>query len=229
MSNELRPGLPPLTGKLAHLPIDERGYPVPYFVAWVDGKPDHRIADPVKQVICIKQRRCWICGEPLGRYLAFLIGPMCCINRISSEPPAHRDCAVYAATACPFLTRPRMHRREAGICTGVVDPPGGFEKRNPGVIALWITTTYSLFKAAPASGGAGVLFDLGEPHLIEWWCEGRAATREEIDASVEAGYLTLLAACENDPTTPRDRALAHLARERARFDSLLDSTIGGPA
>ena len=43
---EIRPGLPPLTGHLTRLPIDERGFPVPYFVAIVDGKPDHRIIDP---------------------------------------------------------------------------------------------------------------------------------------------------------------------------------------
>lgn len=46
--NTLRPGLPPQPPKMQHLPVDERGFPAPYFVAWIDGKPDHRVVDPEK-------------------------------------------------------------------------------------------------------------------------------------------------------------------------------------
>jgi hypothetical protein len=28
------------------LQISDEGYPIPYFVGWVDGKPDFRLADP---------------------------------------------------------------------------------------------------------------------------------------------------------------------------------------
>ena len=40
--------LPPMPSRIAALPVDERGYPVPWFVAWIDGKPEFRCADPAK-------------------------------------------------------------------------------------------------------------------------------------------------------------------------------------
>lgn len=94
--------LPP---RIAKLPTDERGYPVPYFVEWIDGKPDFRVMSSKNLARAVKYRRCWICGEELGRFLCFTIGPMCGVNRISSEPPSHYDCARFAVSACPFLTR----------------------------------------------------------------------------------------------------------------------------
>ena len=38
--------LPPLPRRFLGLPIDDRGYPVPWFVHWVDGKPDFRLVRP---------------------------------------------------------------------------------------------------------------------------------------------------------------------------------------
>src|SRR6267154_1896953 len=96
----------------AELPRDERGYPVPWFVEWIDGKPDFRVMDSDKLVEAIKYKRCWVCGGPLGHYKVFTIGPMCMVNRTSAEPPSHRDCAEFSVRNCPFLTTPDMHRRE---------------------------------------------------------------------------------------------------------------------
>jgi hypothetical protein len=38
----LRPELTELPLRMRGLPLDERGYPVPWFVAWIDGKPEFR-------------------------------------------------------------------------------------------------------------------------------------------------------------------------------------------
>src|SRR5215831_18617572 len=119
----LRPELPPLPRRMKALPVD-RGYPVPWFVEWIDGVPDFRIMDGRKLVRAVRERLCWVCGQPLGSFLAFTVGPMCAVNRISSEPPSHRDCAVFSAKACPFLTRPTMRRREAGR-PEEAEQPGG--------------------------------------------------------------------------------------------------------
>ncbi|MGY2904707.1 hypothetical protein [Bradyrhizobium sp. URHC0002] len=54
--------------------------------------------------------------------------------------------------------------------------------RNPGVVALWITRG-----SKPFNVSNGVLFDLGEPERIPWYCEGRTATRAEVEASVASG------------------------------------------
>jgi hypothetical protein len=34
-----------MPARFARLPADERGYPVPKFVEWIDGKPDFRCVD----------------------------------------------------------------------------------------------------------------------------------------------------------------------------------------
>jgi hypothetical protein len=83
----LRPELGPLPERIKQLPIDERGYPIPWFVDWVDGKPEFRAMDGRKLVRAIKERLCWVCGQPLGVNLAFVAGPMCGINRVSSRTP----------------------------------------------------------------------------------------------------------------------------------------------
>ena len=119
------------------LPIDKRGYPVPAFVEWINGEPEFRAMNPRFLVKAINQRLCWTCGQPLYGEEVFVIGPMCAVNRISSEPPSHRECALYAALNCPFLSKPQMVRRKDGL-------PGDFGKnaagvmieRNPGVTLL---------------------------------------------------------------------------------------------
>src|SRR5437764_29347 len=104
----LHPNLPALPSRLKLLPVDERGFPVPWFVAWIDGKPDFRVVDQRKMAIAVSEKRCWVCGDFLGRYMAFVIGPMCAVNRVSSEPPSHRECAEFSVRACPFLTKPKV-------------------------------------------------------------------------------------------------------------------------
>src|ERR1041385_2432550 len=97
-----RTDLPELPARLRKLPV-ERGYPVPWFVAFVDGHYDFRVIGPGKIARAVQENRCWICGDTLGSYLCFPIGPMCAINRVTSEPPSHRECAEWSARACPFL------------------------------------------------------------------------------------------------------------------------------
>jgi hypothetical protein len=97
---------------MRHLPIDERGYPVPWFVAWLpDGKPEFRAMDRTKWFRAIREKLCWVCGGKLGVNVCFVAGPMCGINRTSSEPPSHLECARYSSRNCPFLNNPRMVRR----------------------------------------------------------------------------------------------------------------------
>src|SRR5262245_17055942 len=111
----MRPDLEKIApARVKRLPVDEsRGFPTPWFVVWVDpdgqrcepgeGKPEFRLADAAKYSKAIRESLCWVCGDKLGRRVYFVIGPMCTINRRSSDPPCHRDCAVFSAQACPFL------------------------------------------------------------------------------------------------------------------------------
>jgi len=168
--------------------VDERGYPCPFFVAWIDGKPDHRIVEPEKMRLCVREKRCWVCGEPLRERFTFVLGPMCVVNRVSSEPPSHHSCAEFSVKACPFLSRPRMHRREAGLPDEILEDPAGIMiKRNPGVMALWPTKSYQIRRQ-----DGGMLFTVGDPDGKPiWFTEGRRATRQEVLDSMDAGLPSL--------------------------------------
>jgi hypothetical protein len=183
---QLRKELPELPPRMRKLPLSDKGYPVPFFVAYVDGKPDFRVADKAKLAACHNNRLCWLCGEPLGKYKAFVLGPMCAVNRVSAEPPSHTDCAKFAAIACPFLTLPKATRRVAGLPEDR-DAPAGFGiKRNPGVALVWVTRSYKPFRAP-----GGVLFQVGEPEQTFWFAEGRCASRDEVMESVQSGLPLL--------------------------------------
>lgn len=184
---ELNKTMPALPARFLGLPIDERGFPVPWFVGDIDGKPDFRVIRPGGLAIAHRQKTCWLCGQKLGQYLTFVIGPMCAINRTTSEPPSHRDCAEFAARACPFLTKPSMRRNEKDLPEGMIAPAGVLLSRNPGVTCLWVTKSYSIFKTQ-----GGVLIRIGEPIDVQWYREGRAATLQEVNESIEGGMPSLL-------------------------------------
>jgi hypothetical protein len=187
----LREGLPPLPDQLADAPIDERGFPVPWFVAWIDGKPDFRCMDSRKLVRAVEDRLCWTCGGALGAHKVFAIGPMCAVSRSTAEPPSHLACAEFAVKACPFLTEPKRHRREKDMPATRLEV-GEMIKRNPGVTALWTTKKYDVFRVEN-----GIMFTLGPALSVSWWCRGRAATRDEVIASMETGLPTLREMSDN--------------------------------
>lgn len=178
---------------MKHLPLSDEGYPIPYFVPNFDGKPEFRGFDPDKMRVCVRHQRCWLCGQPLGRFMAFVIGPMCSVNKTSAEPPSHYDCAFYAIQACPFLTQPRMRRNEKDMPEDSRDAPGIMLKRNPGVTLIWVTRGYKPFKA-----DGGVLFRIGDPQRVEFYAEGRKATHDEIMASIDSGMPILRGMAEQD-------------------------------
>jgi len=192
--NTLRKNLPePIPARILARPVSPKGYPVPYFVAKVNGEYDFRVIDTEKMKLCVKLRLCWICGDPLGRHMAFSIGPMCAVNRTSAEPPSHRECAQWSAKACPFLTLPHAVRREANMPLDGAPPAGIMLARNPGVTMVWLTASYEIIR-----DGTGVLFRIGEPLEILWFAEGRTATRAEIMHSIDTGVPTLRALAEKD-------------------------------
>lgn len=176
----------PVPARMKSLPIDPKwNLPVPWFVQWIDGKPCFPVMDAQKWREAVKYKRCWCCGKPMGAVMAFVIGPMCGINRTSAEPPSDVNCAVYAAQACPFLSRPKMKRMDLKD-VGAVDAPGFAIQRNPGCCAVWMTRRYELFDA-----GNGPLIELGDPQQVLWFAEGRTATREEVLHSIDTGIHEL--------------------------------------
>lgn len=197
----------PMPDRIKRLPISRNGFPVPWFVAWIDAAPDFRVANQEKLVMAVKRNLCWICGQSLGVHKVFPIGPMCAINRTIAEPPSHFECADYSARACPFLTQPRMRRNEKDMPDNKIDPAGIAIMRNPGAICLWVTKSYKPFRV-----GNGVLFELGEPERVVWYCEGRTATRAEVQHSIDTGLPTLMAKAEQEGQDAVDELNKCIAR-----------------
>jgi hypothetical protein len=196
-----------------------RGFFVPWFVRWFHGEPEFRVMDTDHFLAAIRHRLCWTCGKPLtNAATCFVVGPMCAVNRVSGEPPSHAACARYAAQACPFLSRPQATRRPL-----TEDPETGGEphenamggviiKRNPGVTLLWFARGYTL-EHVPN----GVVFRMGTPVGVEWYAEGRRATRAECEASIAGGLPTLREYAQKDG----EQALARMERDLAKAMQLL--------
>lgn len=192
-----KPGLPERPPQIAALPVAANGHPVPWFVAWIDGKPEFRVADGRKQALAVRERRCWVCGMgiPPGPH-TFVTGPYCAVNQVTAEPPCHHQCAVYAATACPFLCKPHMARREEGMPTDSAAHPGMCDTRNPGVTVLWTSSQMALIQVHN-----GVLFATGgTPHKVEWYTQGRVATRDEAEAALNVSVGKLMEVAKDDET-----------------------------
>ena len=211
--------LPHMPARIARLPRDERGYPVPAFVEWIrDGKaakrgepgafPDFRYSRGDFRARAWKQGLCWVCGDPVGVHKVYVIGPMCVINRTTMEPACHRECAEYTAKACPFLIQPREKRNEKGLDPSA-SAPGTMIKRNPGCVCLYETPLAKAFD----DGMGGWLIRLDAPARVDWWAKGRTATRAEVMESIDSGYPILMDVAVKDGreavvTLERQRTLA---------------------
>ena len=192
MINLLRKGLPPLPAHMLKLTVDKRGYPVPWFVQWVDGEPNFQLVSPQRFRQAVRFGNCWICGERLGVRKTFVMGPLNIINRVTSEPACHYDCARFAAQACPFLVLPQAQYKDA--------PEGSSRHaevtgRNPGVCALWTTKT---FKMVPASEGRKLIV-VSDPVAVDWYAQGKPANRATVRESLDDGLHFVYAPLAAEP------------------------------
>lgn len=184
--------------RIAALPRDKHDRPVPWFAAWLHGVPDFRVVGLGRISHAVRLQICWICGTQLSGDRVFVVGPMCVVNRVSPEPPSHADCAEYAAKACPFLVFPHMRRRESSLdeIEGLTDPAGIMIRRNPGVTALYVTHGVRGYQIERHDDG--LLFGLNNPARVEWFAEGRTATRTEALAAIDSGMPILRESAETD-------------------------------
>lgn len=193
---EYRPDILPIPTRLLSLPV-LRGYPVPWFVAEVNGERDFRIISRAKIPIAVKESRCWICGQQLGKYVAFNGGAICGMSQLSAEPPAHKDCAVFAAKACPFLNQQLEVRRvfADGMPEGVFCDVEIQRLENPGIAMVWVTTFFNVKRVitnqrhTDTGTHAMLLMQMGPPTEVLWFKEGRPATQVEVATAVSLAMV----------------------------------------
>lgn len=177
----MREGLPPLPQEMQHLPEDSRGYPIPWFVAWYDGKPDFRVVDTKKIKTAVYEHLCWICGGKITKEFVFVKPASALSDRMALEPASHRDCAQWAVRACPFMLSPKAQYRPTRDDAVPVD---GVERKNPGMFMLWATHTFRPF--GPSGGGLAI--ELGQPHDVLYYTEGRTARPDEIRSYLNGAH-----------------------------------------
>jgi hypothetical protein len=96
------------------LPLDHRGYPIPFIVLRDDtGRPHFTINDTRKVAYTLKHDLCGICGEKLHRGRWMVGGPMSAFHPDGTyiDGPLHADCMRYAMQACPYLGAPNYSKR----------------------------------------------------------------------------------------------------------------------
>lgn len=205
----------PIPSRIRALPVHpEMRLPLPWFCQ--QEPPDFRVARGGALAQAHRRQLCWICGQPrYPKRMAFVVGAMCIVTGTASEPPSHPECARFAAQACPFLANPRMRRNEQGLRAsdgtllgGLQESAGHSIQRNPGVAAILTTDHYKLF----GDGRGGVLVEMGKPLRVDWWREGRAATRDEVAHSIDTGLPTL-ERIANDEGPEAAEALAQQRRK----------------
>jgi ferredoxin len=185
MTNLPRPGLPRLPERMRDLPIDDRGYPIPEFVSNLDGKRDFRVVSLEHLAKCIRHDTCWICGQPLGVWKVFVVGPLAAIQAISNEPPSHVECAEFAVRACPFLLLPKSQHRSNDL-PNIQKMPGSM-KRNPGACCLYTVTGYSHHEKSDGR----IIFRYGPAVRVVWYTQGRPAERSEVLAAINASLRAI--------------------------------------
>jgi hypothetical protein len=155
-------GLPSLPPRMRTLPRDADGQPIPHLVTKVATKFETTLGPDLALTTLFAQKRCWLCGEQLGRYAAFVGDPLTSVTRVSRTPPAHHDCAKYAAV------------------TGLLQP------KTLKVSLVWVTRDYGMRRTAD-----GHVFAVGDAEQAFWFSDGRGATREEVTAAMQEGLPDL--------------------------------------
>jgi len=172
----------PMPPRIAKLPRDARGYPVPYIVMRdKTGKPLFAANDADLVHRCLKQKLCPTCGEKLGKEKWFIGGPNSAFhpNGAYIDSAEHYECATYSLQACPHLSRPdhqqylsekviaKMQTRvdEAQLLIDPTMTPG-----RPDVFVL-VMSFGQQFKPAPIGQNPYVV-PLRPYHAVEFWQHG---------------------------------------------------------
>lgn len=102
---------------MRHLPLDPRGYPIPYVVLRdANGGAHFTVNDDRLTERCRRLDLCPICGDKLFRGRWFVGGPASAFdpNGAYLDTGMHDECAHYALRACPYLAAPKYSRRLEG-------------------------------------------------------------------------------------------------------------------
>jgi hypothetical protein len=100
--------------RIANLPRDARGYPIPWnvFISQA-GEPQFTVNDSLKHAWARQRNLCPICGEANDEIRWFVGGPKSAflVNGWYMDLPGHEECEEYALKVCPYLATPSYRHR----------------------------------------------------------------------------------------------------------------------
>lgn len=200
---ELRRIMPDRIRVLGH---DAVGNPSLFFAQrGANGLVNYRAPRPEAVDQCLKHRLCYICGQQLGRNKTFLTGPVGALRQIALDPPCHRSCAVYAAQACAYFTKPRLR-------------PDVMPTHN--ATCLWTTRSF-----VPLPIDNAVHFHLGKPIEMTWFRQGEIASYEEVLRATQYALRILLDIARDDGDYAVQAVLQSVAKLRQHL-APLESAYG---
>tara|TARA_R110000824_G_scaffold2646_1_gene12208 strand:+ start:114 stop:572 length:459 start_codon:yes stop_codon:yes gene_type:complete len=92
-----------------------RGLPIPWTVQVTDGIPDFKRLEAHRVDKAYRQRLCFLCGQSMGKEVAFVGGPASAKSRLYTDGPNHEACAVFAAETCPHLAGGKGFADDRGL------------------------------------------------------------------------------------------------------------------
>jgi hypothetical protein len=158
------PARVPIPRRLPSRPRDPRGFAISWFsLILPDGSARISVNDSAKRSRALAHRLCWTCGQPLGRFVSFVLGPVQTLSRITTELPSHRECILLCAARLPISGQSATRafgRAVLELLCGYRSPLPD----NPGLHALWVTRTY---QPEPTPRDARII-RIGEPESVTW-------------------------------------------------------------
>ena len=159
----------PIPTRLQGFPL-YKGYLV-HFTVWVsdDGTPDFRVVHEANRRECMIRKLCTLCGQTLEQPLVFIGSPKSVENRIFVDGPMHKECAVYAASVCPYLADANYQARSLESSEKKISKSGTSSvylaciPGRPDKMALYYTDGYLLFQ-----NQGGIYYHSHAPLKVDW-------------------------------------------------------------
>lgn len=217
----------PIPARMAHLPRDRRGYPVPVIVMRNDdGTPLFAANDGIVARQIIAEDRCEICGGKLLRGRWFVGGQLSAFAEHGHfmDAPMHDECAHYALRVCPYLAAPNYGRlvgrttlarsdRKGAL---LLDDPTEANSRPPLFIAV-MTVAQEVVRGQLLPGVEDTSFvkflrpKPGSVRRVEVWRHGEQIVDAGALRQIWSGILAEVGAVDDRPRADMLRLIGEIA------------------
>lgn len=183
----------PMPERIARLPRDRRGYPIPVIVTYdTQGLPLFTVNDSAVHRKCVNKKLCAICGERLTKELWFAGGPQSALHPhgMYFDSAMHHECVTYAMQVCPYLGTSRFHglsdatrtKLQGRMAVPLVDVTVIPEKPELFVVVMAYGQSVQASSEEPT---LRYIKPLRPYHAVEYWQTGKQLSAAEGLAMIE--------------------------------------------